>query len=102
MAEPRVEGIRLTKCVYRGRCSTIYRARNFRTGDICAVKHVDRHMDRSDKFFRHIRNEYRVGRAMLEEVGEEALNDIAMRSCERTREKRPELMSEVIAELASL
>jgi len=73
MAEPRVKDIRLISRVHHGRCSIIYKARNFRTGQLCAVKHVDRSMDRADKFFRHIRNEYRIGRAMLEEAGEEAL-----------------------------
>jgi len=73
MAEPRIKNVRLIKRVYRGRCSTIYKARNFKSGKVCAIKHVDREMDRSDKFFRHIRNEYRIGRAMLEEVGEDVL-----------------------------
>jgi len=65
----RVPGYELMQPVGAGAASIIYRARELATGRIVAVKYVSVEGRENWKYLRHIRNEYRVLRALQDSDG---------------------------------
>jgi eukaryotic-like serine/threonine-protein kinase len=64
MAAARVKGYELIAQVGAGACSTIWRARDLKTGSICAVKIASRREGADSRHFRQMVNEFRVTRRL--------------------------------------
>jgi serine/threonine-protein kinase len=59
MTRETITGYELLEPIGRGAGSTIFRAVNTSTGDVCAIKQIVAETSESSKYLRHIENEYR-------------------------------------------
>ncbi len=64
-----LKGYEVLDLIHTGANSDVYKARDIKTGEIVAVKHISEDKLRADKLFRHIRNEHRVGRVLQKNPG---------------------------------
>lgn len=74
MANSEIKGFEVLERLGRGARSTIYRARDLRNGKVFAVKHVRRSTTQGDKFLRHVKNEYKIGKRLLHPVGTDVIH----------------------------
>ena len=64
MADFTLKGFEIIDLIHTGANSDVYKARNLKTNEVLAVKHISEQKLRSDKLFRHIRNEFRIGKVL--------------------------------------
>ncbi len=64
MADLKLKGFEVLDLIHSGTNSDVYKVRSVKTGEVLAVKHISEEKLRADKLFRHIRNEYRIGRLL--------------------------------------
>ena len=69
MADFALKGFEILDLIHTGANSDVYKAQHAKTGDVVAVKHISAEKLRADKLFRHIRNEYRIGRVLRKNPG---------------------------------
>ena len=69
MPKVQIKGFEVLGEVHNGPNSEVYQGRDLKTGDVVAVKHISQEKLRAQKLFRHIKNEYRVGRLLLKNPG---------------------------------
>ncbi|MBM4084104.1 MAG: serine/threonine protein kinase [Planctomycetes bacterium] len=79
MCVPKLDSYKISSVVHKGRASIIYKAKDRKSGRIVAIKHVCKEVERADKYFKHIRNEFEIGTHLLEEVGDKGLHPSIIR-----------------------
>jgi len=74
VANSEIKGFEILQRLGRGARSTIYKARELKTGNIFAVKHVRLSTTQGDKFLRHVKNEFRMGKRLLHPTGTDVIH----------------------------
>jgi len=69
MADFTLKGYEILDMIHTGANSDVYKAQDVKTGETVAIKHISEEKLRSDKLFRHIRSEYRIGRVLRKNPG---------------------------------
>ena len=69
MPKVQVKGFEVLEELHNGPNSEVYKCRDVKTGEVMAVKHISQEKLRAQKLFRHIKNEYRVGRLLYKNPG---------------------------------
>lgn len=69
MPEVEVKGFEILDLLHAGPNSDVYKAIDLASGEFVAIKHIGEQKLRSRKLFRHIQNEYRVGRILSRDIG---------------------------------
>jgi len=69
MPELEVKGFEVLDLLHTGPNSDVYRAVDLESGESVAIKHIGERKLRSRKLFRHIQNEYRIGRILSRDLG---------------------------------
>ena len=69
MAGPTIKGFETEACLHSGANSEVYKARDTKSGQVVAIKHISEEKLKSQKLFRHIKNEYHVGSVLRRNKG---------------------------------